>query len=124
AQAGDLADTGGGYWLGVPLRIVHDEQERTFLLTGGISNEGLRSVTGQVPVCAGIARFLKHPASRNSTQLRPYLQSVDLWLGTNEPLRPWAEQLLRAYEARLTSSSDVSAEQLEIYAPDLFSARH
>jgi hypothetical protein len=96
----------------------------SFLVAGGIPNESLRAFVGQEFACAGTARFLMLPQLQRNAQLRPYLQSVDVWLGQDESLRPWTERFLRSYELRLTSSNDAVAEQLEIYAPDLFDARH
>ncbi len=120
--AGDLANTGGGFWVGTPFRVVRID-EGSFLVAGGLPDAVVDEVTTAAPICAGVARFCTIPRATLVEQLQPHVQSIDDWLGTIEPLREWSERMLAKYEQRMAPDHDLSADHLEVYAPDVFDAQ-
>ena len=114
---GDATNIGQAQWIAAPLRIVIPENSPSCLLIGTAPMPVARKTIGAEPGCAAAARFLGQsvldkPSNRDITQ------SVDAWLGQFPPLRvdrP-GSRLSRGPYGR---DAGVSAEQLEIYAPDL-----
>jgi hypothetical protein len=115
---GDAVDTGQGQWIAAPLRIVAPADCPVCLVVGAAPISVVRQIAGVDVLCVGAARFiggavLRTPESRDITQ------SVDAWLGEAQPLAEWTEQILSAHEARMDVLQGLSAEQLEVYAPDV-----
>lgn len=115
---GDALDTGQGQWIAAPLRIVAPDDSPTCLLVGAAPATAARQMTGAEVVCAGATRFVGNEALRAPGN-RDITQSVDAWLGEMPPLPEWTAQVLVAHEARMELMQDLSADQLEIYAPDV-----
>jgi len=115
---GDAVDTGQGQWIAAPLRIVAPADCAICLVVGAAPIPVVRQVTGADVACAGAARFVGSAVFRtpNSGDLT---QSVDAWLGEKQPLAEWTAQILSAHEARMEVLEGVSAEQLEVYAPEV-----
>jgi hypothetical protein len=109
---GDIVDTGGGYWLGTPFRIVRSDG--ALLAIGAAPNVVLEALLGTPPICAGISRFCE-AGSKISAELTV---SVSQWLGDVEDISSWTKRLLDQHEQRMQSDNDIPADQLEIYAPD------
>ena len=115
---GDATNIGQAQWIAAPLRIVIPENSPSCLLIGTAPMPVARKTIGAEPGCAAAARFLGQsvldkPSNRDITQ------SVDAWLGQFPPLTEWTAQVLGFHEARMDVTHGVSAEQVEIYAPDL-----
>jgi hypothetical protein len=110
---GDIVDTGGGYWLGTPLRIVGSGD--TLLAIGAAPNAAVRAMTGAPPICAGIARFVEVQSKETAEQRL----SVAEWLGSTQEIQAWTKTVLDQHEQRMQSGNDIPADQLEIFAPDL-----
>jgi hypothetical protein len=115
AALGDIVDTGGGFWLGAPLRIVCSGD--TSLAIGAAPNAVLKPLFGAPLVCAGISRF-SESHSKESAELAI---SVSEWLGGVEDIAVWTKRILDQHEQRMQSGNDISADQLEIFAPDFLS---
>jgi hypothetical protein len=114
-QFGDIVDTGGGYWLGTPLRIVRSGD--TSLAIGAAPNAVVTALTGAPPVCAGISRFVE----LRSKEAADHSLSVSEWLGSVRDIEFWTKDVLDQHEQRMQSGNDIAADQLEIFAPDLLS---
>ncbi len=112
-ELGDIVDTGGGYWLGTPLRLVRSGGG--VLAIGAVPNAVLKTLVGTLPIYAGISRF----AELRSKQLAEQTISVSEWLGRLQEIRTWTKNLLDQHEQKMQSGNDIPADQLEIFAPDL-----
>lgn len=123
AQLGDIVDTGGGFWIGAPLRLIAHSDGAPACVFGALPSACVKALTGLSPSSVAAARFASVPSKVHCEKIVAYKQTVDDWLGSEEPLDVWTARLLDEYRARLTPSDDVPADQLEIYAPDLFAAR-
>ena len=123
AHLGDIVDTGGGFWIGTPLRLIAHSDDASVCVLGALPSDRLKTLTGLSPASVASVRFALPPSEAPSEKSDAYKQTVDDWLGNDEPLDVWTARLLEEYRARLTPSGDVPADQLEIYAPDLFAAR-
>lgn len=120
AALGDVVDTGGGYWIGAPLRLIENSDDASLAILGAAPSITVKAILGAVPISVGVGRFAeKRPISANRT-FEPFIQSVDEWLGNDEGLTPWTHRLLEQHRQKLVSSGEVLADQLEIYAPDIF----
>lgn len=117
---GDAVDTGKGQWVAAPLRIVEMDSARAHLLVGAAPVMAVHRITGVAPSCAGASRFITTQALE-ATSNRDFVQPVDAWLGHMAPLSAWTAQVLGHHEARMEAVQDLSAEHLEIYAPDVTS---
>jgi hypothetical protein len=117
-QLGDIVDVGGGYWVGTPLRIV--QSGASALVIGAVPNAVLKAAAGAQPICAGISRFL-HLRATHSVAVAPTV-SVSEWLGDAQPIETWTRETIDRHERQMTTSNDISADQLEIYAPELISS--
>jgi hypothetical protein len=115
---GDAADTGGGQWLATPLRIVAPKDNSRYLLVGAAPAQAARRRLGAALTCAGTSRFVDAVAfeAKDNDEL---LVSVDGWLGYQQPLAAWTAQLLARHDARMEAVEGLSAEHLELYAPDV-----
>lgn len=109
---GDIVGTGGGYWLGTPLRIVQSND--ALLAIGAVPNAVLKTLFGAPPICAGISRFWE-VCSTESAELTI---SISQWLGDVDDISSWTKRILDQHEQRMQSGNDIPADQLEIYAPD------
>jgi hypothetical protein len=114
-EFGDIVDTGGGYWLGTPPRIVRSGD--TCLAIGAAPNAVLKALSGAAPICAGISRFVELRSKESAEQTI----SISEWLGSAQDIQSWTKDLLSQHEQRMQSGNDISADQLEIFAPDLLS---
>lgn len=115
---GDAVDTGQGQWIGAPLRIVAPADCDISLVVGAAPNPVVRQITGADVICAGAAQFIGSAVLR-TLESRDITQSVDAWLGETQPLAEWTNRILSAHEARMDMLQGLSAEQLEVYAPDV-----
>jgi hypothetical protein len=116
---GDAVDAGQGQWIAAPLRIVAPADYAICLLVGAAPIPVVRQITDGDVACAGATRFISSAVLR-TPENRDITQSVDAWLGETQPLSDWTEQILSAHEARMEVLQGLSAEQLEVYAPDVF----
>lgn len=110
---GDIVDTGGGYWLGTPIRVVRSGD--TSLAIGAAPNAAVRALIGAPPVCAGISRFV----DIRSKEAADRTLSVSEWLGSTQEIQTWTKAVLDQNEQRMQSGNDIPADQLELFAPDL-----
>lgn len=117
ADFGDVVDTGGGYWVGTPHRLVCGGD--TLLGLGAAPNAVFKALLKTSPLCAGIARLAEN-RTRKYTDLA---LSVVEWLGPVENIVTWTKAILDQHERGMRSGNDVSADQLEVFAPDRLSAR-
>jgi hypothetical protein len=123
---GDAVDIGQRQWMATPLRIVAPDDCPSLLLVGTAPVPAARQMIGTEATCAGATRFLGQRVLDilgqrvlDSPNNQDIAQSVDAWLGEIPPLHEWTAQVLVAHEARMDVMQDLSAEQLEIYAPDV-----
>jgi hypothetical protein len=119
---GDAADTGRGQWLATPVRIVATKDNSRYLLVGAAPAEAVHRRLGAVLTCAGTSRFVGAVVleAKGNDDL---LVSVDGWLGYQQPLAAWTAQLLARHEGRMEAVEGLSAEHLELYAPDVLQAQ-
>lgn len=115
---GDAVDTGHGQWLAAPLRLVAPSAATQCLLLGAAPAQAAQSVLKIAVTCAGASRFVASQ-SLNSPDNRDCVQSIDAWLGEAQPLQLWTDQVLASHEARMEETQGMSADQLELYAPDI-----
>lgn len=119
---GDVADTGSGQWLAAPVRLVALEGGSRCLLVGAAPIPAVHHTLGMPPTCAGTSRFVR--ASVFEAQGNEELVvSVDGWLGHQQPLAAWTAQVLSHHEDRMDTVEGLSAEHLELYAPDVIQAQ-
>jgi hypothetical protein len=123
ARVGDVVDTGGGFWIGAPLSLVANTEDASLCVLGAVPTPVVKSLSGIAASSVASARFALPSGKAQIEKCQPYKQSIDDWLGTEESLDTWTERLLAEHRARLTPSDDVPADQLQIYAPDVFAAR-
>lgn len=114
-QFGDIATTGGGYWLGTPLRLIRSSD--TVLTTGAVPNAVLKALFKTSFICAGISR-LGHV--RDSDVLDQTI-SVSEWLGTSQEICSWTKSILSQHEKKMGSGNEVPADQLEFFVPEAIS---
>lgn len=115
---GDAVDTGGGQWLATPLRIVSPSGGFRYLLVGAAPAQAAHRRLGTALTCAAASRFVDAVAfeAKDNDDL---VVSMDGWFGRQQPLAEWTMQLLARHEARMEAVEGLSAEQLELYAPDV-----
>jgi len=123
ALVGDVVDTGSGFWIGTPLRLIGNEDDASIVAFGTLPSPLVEMLTGIKVWTVGSARFLVKQTASSGKDISSYIQSTDDWLGRDEPLSVWTSRLLEQLQASLTPSGNFTAGQLEIYAPDLFAAR-
>jgi hypothetical protein len=115
---GDAVAIGGGHWVAAPLRLVASDDTLRYLLIGAAPAHAAHQRLGIMPACAGPSRFVtEHKFKARGTD--DLVQPIDVWLGEAHPLDRWTAQVLAAHEARMEAVQDLSAEQLDIYAPDV-----
>ncbi len=114
-QLGDAWDSGNGRWLATPLRFVVAEGKSDCLILGSAPHSLVERRLSATVSCTGSSRFV------NSIQVndQSLAQSVDTWLGPAPELAAWTTEILERSASRMQSVGGLSAEQLEIYAPDL-----
>lgn len=117
---GDAVDTGGGFWVGTPLRLIRFEN--IYCAVGAAPNCLVKSLVGVSPICAGISRFIEIRANPTS-EIANVTLSASQWLGAVEELQTWTKRVLHQHDQRMQSGNDIPANQLEIFAPDLLTAR-
>lgn len=117
---GDVARIGSGQWLGAPLRIVGTKDGFHNLIVGATPAQSVRRLLGVPPTCAGTSRFVSAAVFKAQGN-EEMLVSVDDWFGPEKPLATWTSQVLAHHENRMTNV-ELSAELLELYAPDLMQA--
>ena len=115
---GDAVDVGSGQWLAAPLRIVAPKEGSRYLLVGAAPAQGVHHRLGETPTCNGTSRFVG-AAVLKVQESNELVVSVDGWLGYHQPLAEWTAQMLSHHESRMDIVEGLSAEQLEIYAPDM-----
>ena len=120
ALIGDVVDIGGGFWLGTPLRLIENCEDTSLLILGALPSFAVKNVCGIDPFSTGVNRSCLRSSSSNETA---FLQSIDEWLGCEDSLDTWTQRVLDSHRAKLTSVDDITADQLEIYAPDIFLSR-
>lgn len=119
---GDAVDTGSGQWLAAPSRIVSPSDGDWHLLLGAAPADAAHRKLGVVPACAGASRFVES-AVFEAPGNHDLAISPDAWFGELPPLPQWTAQVLAAHETRMEALNGLSAEQLEIYAPDVARAQ-
>lgn len=119
---GDAVDTGSGQWLAAPLRIISAGDGDWHLLLGAVPSDAAHRKLGVTPACAGASRFVESAVFEASGS-HDLTISPDTWLGEVAPLSQWTEQVLADHETRMEALDGLSAEQLEIYAPDVARAQ-
>ena len=119
---GDAVDTGSGQWLAAPLRIVTPKDGSCYLLVGGAPAQAVYRTLGVPPTCAGTSQFVG-TAVFEAEGNRDLVVSVDSWFGHQQPLAAWTAQGLSHYEGRMDVVEGLSAEHLELYAPDVIQAQ-
>ncbi len=118
-RVGDAAHIGDGYWVASPPKVIGLDEERG-LLIGTLPTSVAEPIFGPISV-DGCARFVDLTSVRFSHERRQeFLQTLKFWLGSSESLVTWTDRTLRTIALRCGPPSGVSAEGLEIYAPDIF----
>jgi hypothetical protein len=120
---GDAVNTGEGQWLAAPLRIVMPGDGDRYLLLGAAPLEAVYRRLGVAPACAGATRFVG-PSVFEATGSDDFAISTDTWLGEVHALAAWTALILASHEARMEAIEGLSAEYLEVYAPDVAQAQH
>lgn len=115
---GDLADLGGGFWIGTPSRLVEMSDPELLLVIGGAPTRAIETAFGARVESAAAARFVRRTQINRSAL--ECLQRVAIWLGSPEPLPDWTRRVVSAHERRLSNPEETSADALEIYVPDIF----
>jgi hypothetical protein len=119
AELGDVGTTGGGFWLAAPLRLVDCPDAEWLTVVGGAPREAVLAVTGSDLLSAAASRFIPRNSVADRPETSQLVQSADTWLGTVESLSAWTDSILQTYQPRMSRPEEFSADQLEIYAPDL-----
>jgi hypothetical protein len=119
AELGDVATTGGGFWLAAPLRLVDCPDAECLTVVGGAPREAVVPMTGTDLLSAAAARFVSRNGLADRPQSSQFVQSADSWLGTVGSLSAWTQAILKSCQSRMSRPEEFSADQLEIYAPDL-----
>jgi hypothetical protein len=122
ATLGEIHDIGGGLWISTPLRLIGEDINKPFLIVGAAPSSVIKDLAGASPICAGAGRFIVLPPSHHQ-RLASHIVSMNEWLGGSESIGSWTQRLLKNFERRIVSSSEIDADHLEIYAPDLFKAQ-
>lgn len=117
---GDVVDTGGGFWIAAPLRLVDTNDPEMLLVFGGAPKEVVQAIFGARVECAATARFVRRAHLRSTAVTLDAVQSVDAWLGFAEPLAAWTQRSISFYVRQFSPLEVTSADALEIYAPDLY----
>lgn len=119
---GDAVDTGSGQWLAAPLRIVAPKDGSRYLLVGTAPTQAAHRTLGVPPTCAGTSRFVGAAVfeAKGNDDL---VVSIDAWLGHQQPLAAWTAHLLAHHESHMETVEGLSAEHLELYAPDVIQAQ-
>lgn len=115
---GDAVDTGSGQWLATPVRIVAVGESTGYLLVGTAPAEAVHRALGVTPTCVGTSRFVGETVfdSKGNEDL---MVAMDTWLACKQTLASWTTQVLTHYESRMQTVEGLSAEHLELYAPDV-----
>jgi hypothetical protein len=119
AEIGDIVNTGGGFWLAAPLRFVSCSDTKDVLAVGGVPREPVEHDIDCSLSLAGASRFVLSSEGGNRKSLAASAQPIDAWLGAVEPIAAWTESVIAAHRQRLSAPEEISADQLEIYAPDI-----
>jgi hypothetical protein len=119
ATMGDVMNTGGGFRLAAPFRLVSCEESEDRLALGGVAREPLELHIGSPLILAGVSRFIRTPHTASRVSAPPSAQPIDLWLGVADPIRSWTEKVLVTHRERFSPPEEISADQLEVYAPDI-----
>ena len=120
ARIGDLVDTGGGFWMSAPLRLVDSDEPERLLVLGGAPREIVRTMLGAQPECVAASRFVRRANLYPTPAVADLVQSLDTWLGSADPLRSWTQRTIALYLQRLSQVEEIAADQVEIYAPDFY----
>jgi hypothetical protein len=120
----DISHIGGGFWISNPLRFVEAHNAEFLLVLGGVPREVVQLATGADPISAAATRFVHRNDLAANAHNADLMQSVDIWLGTTEPLSTWTKATLAAHMQRMSLPQDISVDQVEIYAPELFRDQH
>ncbi|MGO9770820.1 MAG: hypothetical protein ACLPSW_14960 [Roseiarcus sp.] len=115
---GDVADTGGGFWISAPLRVIETTDPEWLLVIGGAPKQVVEAAFAATVECAATARFVRR--ARVARPALDALQPLEAWLGYPEPLRDWTQRLLAARTRRLSRPEETSADAPEIYVPDIY----
>jgi hypothetical protein len=93
-----------------------------YLLVGAATAQAVHRTLGVPPTCAGTSRFVG-AAVFEAQGNEDLVVSVDSWLGHQQPLAAWTAQVLSHHEGRMDTVEGLSAEHLELYAPDVIQAQ-
>jgi hypothetical protein len=115
SQLGDAWHAGNGQWIGTPLRLVSAEGSKRFLVLGSMPHSLVERRLNASVSCSGVTRF----ADSTEVSTKSIEQSVDPWLGTIQPLSDWTTDIVEQSASRMSEVGGLSADQLEIYAPDI-----
>jgi hypothetical protein len=119
-QAGDILHLGSGYWVSAPLRLVELPASEHLLVVGGVPFDPLQRYLKTTPLCAGVSRFVERAVLKQQPHLLQLVQPFDEWIGITETLATWTRGTIDRALQRLSAPEEISIEQLEIYAPDVF----
>jgi hypothetical protein len=119
---GDAVDTGSGQWLAAPVRIVAAKDSSSYLLVSPAPIQAVHRLLGMQLTCAATSRFVGE-AVFEAKGNKDLVLSMDAWLGHNQSLVSWTAHLLAHYEAHMETVEGLSAEDLELYAPDVIQAQ-
>jgi hypothetical protein len=118
AALGDAVSLPGGQWLASPLRLIVGAENGSLLLVGTAPNNPAEARLKSPLTCAAASRFVgRAPLQINEHQ--EILQPIDAWLGDEDTLQHWTMDFLARHEGRMEAAHGVSADQLEVYAPDI-----
>jgi hypothetical protein len=115
AQLGDAWEADKGQWLTTPLRAVVMDSSNRCLVIGSSPLPLAESRLNTAISCAGASRFSDVAYVKDHS----LEQTVDAWLGGAKSLADWTANIIEASESRMEQVGGLSADQLEIYAPDI-----
>lgn len=115
---GDVVDVGRGQWIAAPLRLIAIDGANDCMIAGSAPLDALNHSFDHPIACAGASRFVSIK-SLTKPEHRDVVQSADDWLGPSSPLSAWTDQVVASHELRMEQAPGLSAEQLELYAPDI-----
>lgn len=115
---GDAVEVGRGQWIATPLRLITIDGASDCMIASSAPLGALNHFFNHPIACAGASRFVSIK-SLTKVEHRDVVQSMDDWLGPSSPLSAWTDQVLASHELCMEQAQGLSAEQLELYAPDI-----
>jgi hypothetical protein len=120
AVLGDIVSVGNGFWIPGPTTVVELDGVNHLMMTGGLPAQIARTHFGATVTSAAAFRFMPRRPVLSISSNMDLLHPIDGWLGHADPLGDWTDAILQQHKERLSIDMDISLDQLEIYAPEIF----